>query len=85
MIQAFTIRPARREDAENIRRVHMRSIRILGRSAYSEMEVESWASGQTDSLYKDAIEKLDHFEVAEDANRSIIAFAATRRDEVWLL
>ena len=85
MNQDFTVRRARIEDADKIHRVHMRAIRILGRSAYSKREVESWAYGQTDSFYKDAIENLDHFEVAEDTKRSIVAFAATRRNEVCLL
>lgn len=61
-----TIRPAVPNDAEDICRVHVASIRELGRDYYSEKAVEAWASypdPETYSLGGDAPD--EHFVVAE--------------------
>lgn len=81
----FSIRPARGEDAADLLRIHRRAIRELGRGRYSESELESWAHGLSEDFYRAAIVKPSHFEVAHDAGGAVIAFAATRGNEVWLL
>lgn len=60
----ITIRRATLEDCEALCEIHVSSIRGLGRSHYSEAEVEAWASGRTPARYERHV--LDkHLVVAE--------------------
>src|SRR5690606_12921200 len=85
MAKDWSIRAARADDAEAIARVHTRSIRTLGRSHYTEDEVESWAAGLDPAFFRLALERLALFEVAVNATGAVVGIAAAKNDEVWLL
>jgi ribosomal protein S18 acetylase RimI-like enzyme len=70
---AFSVRRARREDDEAIRRMHVASIRELCRTHYRPEEIEAWAAPRGINFYVKAIEQKE-FYVAED-EVGIIGFA----------
>jgi putative acetyltransferase len=51
----ITIRKATLQDCEALCDIHVSSIRGLGRSHYSEAEVEAWARGRTPARYEQHI------------------------------
>ena len=49
---AITIRRATHQDRETLCEIHVSSIRGLGKSHYSEAELEAWAGGRTPERYE---------------------------------
>ena len=82
----FTMRAGVPQDAERLCSLHRRSILELGRSAYSALETESWATGLHAEGYVRAMtEGGERFEVAVDRDDTIVAFCSTRENEVFAL
>jgi putative acetyltransferase len=81
----FSIRPALRDDAGAVFHIHRRAILGQARDSYSKEDLESWAHGIAEEFYREQIEAADHFEVALNGDGEVIGFAATRKDEIWLL
>ena len=64
----ITIRKATHQDREALREIHVSSIRELGKSNYSEAEVDAWSGGRTPARYEEHISER-HVIVAQ--NRSM--------------
>ncbi len=64
----ITIRKATHQDREALREIHVSSIRELGKSHYSEAEVNTWSTGRTTARYEEHISER-HVIVAQ--NRSM--------------
>lgn len=79
---AIAIRPATPDDAAAIRRVHERSIRALGRTAYTLAEVESWIGVLEDDKYRVAMMLGEIFIVADTGGAGVVAFCSWTADEV---
>lgn len=62
--------------------LHQASIRKLGRSAYTEAEVESWAYGLQAEGYREAMESGENFILAVDADDRLLGFCSHKGDEV---
>lgn len=60
----ITIRKATSDDCQALCEIHLSSIRELGRSHYSEAEVEAWSGGRTPVRYAEHI-SVRHVIVAE--------------------
>ncbi|MGD9002586.1 MAG: GNAT family N-acetyltransferase [Anaerolineae bacterium] len=60
----ITIRKATQEDCEALGEIHVSSIRGLGRSHYSDAEVEAWSRRRTPARYEEHISRR-HVIVAE--------------------
>jgi N-acetylglutamate synthase-like GNAT family acetyltransferase len=67
---SFSVRRARKEDDEAIRRMHVASIRELCRAHYRPEEIEAWAAPRGINFYVKAIEGKE-FYVAEDGGEII--------------
>ena len=65
----ITIRKATHQDREALREIHVSSIRELGKSHYSEAEVDAWSGGRTPARYEEHISER-HVIVAQ--NRSML-------------
>jgi N-acetylglutamate synthase-like GNAT family acetyltransferase len=60
----ITIRKATRQDCEALCEIHVTSIQELGKSHYSNAEVEAWSGGRTPARYDEHISER-HVIVAE--------------------
>ena len=74
----FTIRRARQEDKEAIRRVHESAIRGTCASHYSREVIEIWAGGLQSEKYAKAIERYDFFVAEEDGE--VVGFGELGRE-----
>ncbi len=82
----FTFRPVEKEDGTSLCAVHRAAILVLGRHAYSEEEVESWAHDLSTSTDVDAMESEGQSaEVAVDETGTVVAFCSLKEDEVKAL
>lgn len=66
----ITLRRATLEDCEALCEIHISSIRELGRSHYSEAEVDAWAKGRTPARYGWLISEK-HVVVAEHGSTPV--------------
>jgi len=64
----ITIRKATHQDREALSEIHVSSIRELGKSHYSEAEIDAWSGGRTPARYEEHISER-HVIVAQ--NRSV--------------
>ena len=51
----ITIRKATHQDREALSEIHVSSIRELGKSHYSEAEIDAWSGGRTPARYEEHI------------------------------
>jgi len=73
-----TIRPAKREDSESIWRVHIRAIKEVCKSHYSEREIKTWVGVLKPVRYEGSIEKGAFFVAVE--GQQIVGFGNLNRD-----
>lgn len=80
---AITIRAATPADASAILELHRASILALGRSHYTQAEVESWAAGLVVERYTQIMESGEEaYIVAETAGGTLAGFCSFRNNEV---
>lgn len=72
------VREAEPADAEEIRRVHYASIRELGTQAYSQEQVEAWASGCESADYTSVVESDELECVVAEADGEIVGFGTLK-------
>jgi GNAT superfamily N-acetyltransferase len=83
LIPRYRLRPGKPSDAPGIHAVHERAIRVLGRRAYSDAQVESWAHGNCPERYVTAMRgDREVFEVAVARLRGIVAFCSHKDEEI---
>jgi GNAT superfamily N-acetyltransferase len=64
----ITIRRAKQEDKESIWRVHIRAIKEICKSHYSEDELQAWSGVLKPWRYKEAIRSKTFFVAVDDDN-----------------
>ena len=67
----ITIRKATHQDREALREIHISSIRELGKSHYSEAEVDAWSGGRTQARYEGHISER-HVIVAQNRSMPVV-------------
>jgi len=73
-------------DAPALFAVHDRAIRVLGRKAYSDSQVASWAHGNGPEHYVEAmLDERETFVVATARRREIVGFCSYKENEVRAL
>jgi GNAT superfamily N-acetyltransferase len=75
----FTVRRAREEDAEGIRRVHVKAIRDIAHSHYSPAEIDAWAGPHQPEHYLDSIRNKEFYVAEEDG--AVIGFGTLNSEE----
>ena len=66
----ITIRKATHQDREALCEIHVSSIRELGKSHYSEAEVNTWSTGRTTARYEEHITER-HVIVAQNRSKPV--------------
>jgi putative acetyltransferase len=74
----FVIRRARQEDNEAIRRVHIRAVREIAKSHYTQEEIEAWAVPRKLEHYESSIREKE-FYVAEE-NSEVVGFGTLNQE-----
>ncbi|MGF1593870.1 MAG: GNAT family N-acetyltransferase [Kiloniellaceae bacterium] len=83
LIPRYRIRRARASDAGQLFAVHERAVRVLGRRAYNDSQVESWVHGNDPQRYLEAMrDDGEIFEVAVARLRGIVGFCGRKDEEV---
>lgn len=83
LIPRYRIRRAHASDAGHLFAVHERAVRVLGRRAYNESQVESWVHGNDPQRYLEAMrDDGEIFEVAVARLRGIVGFCGRKDEEV---
>ena len=79
----YRLRTGKPADAVGICAVHERAVRVLGRRAYSDSQVESWAHGTSPQRFIEAMrEDGETFIVAVARARGIIGFCSCKDQEI---
>ncbi|MGF1628135.1 MAG: GNAT family N-acetyltransferase [Kiloniellaceae bacterium] len=83
LVPRYRIRRGRPSDAEGLYTVHERAVRVLGRRAYNDSQVESWVHGNAPVHYVEAMrDEGEVFEVAVSRLRGIVGFCAVKDQEL---
>lgn len=83
LVPRYRIRRGRPSDAEGLYTVHERAVRVLGRRAYNDSQVESWVHGNAPARYVEAMcDEGEVFEVAVSRLRGIVGFCAVKDQEL---
>ncbi|MEQ8356908.1 MAG: GNAT family N-acetyltransferase [Kiloniellaceae bacterium] len=86
LLPRYRLRPGKPADAPGLLKVHDRAIRVLGRGAYSDSQIESWAEEISPERYVEAMrDDGEAFLVAVARLRGIVAFCSYKDQEVRAL